>query len=159
MRASRLAISLAGAALAALAVSLIIHHDDVMVRTIAVGQNPALFAIDNLTGRAFVLDAGTLARNAGGGIVEGTIHTLDIRTGTLLRTVPAGTEPDDVAVDEQTGRVFVLNSYAHNGGQGTVTVLNAQSGKIVRTTQVGDLPTALALDVSAGRVFVLNAPR
>jgi len=73
-----------------------------------------------------------------------------------VHTVPAGTAPQDVAVDEQAGRVFVLNSYMHNGGQGTVTVLDAQTGQTLRTTHVGALPEAAKLDAPARRVFVLN---
>lgn len=156
MRASRSIISVASATAAGLAALLMLHRADQPVRTIQVGQNPGVIAVDARTGRAFVLDNGSLGFNTSGGIAEGSIHTLDTRSGRVLITVPAGTAPDDVAVDEQTGRVFVLNSYMHNGGQGTVSVLDARSGQIVQTTQVGDIPSALALDTRADRLFVLN---
>lgn len=160
MRRPSIVIGLGVAVLVGVTAFLAVHHDtsNAMVRTLMVGQSPTLIAIDSRTARAFVLDQGSGARNSGGGIVAGTIRTLDTRTGALVRTAPAGTGPNDVAVDEQTGRAFVLNSYMHNGGQGTVTVLDARSGQIVRTTPVGDAPFAVDLDASAGRVFVLNAP-
>ena len=157
MRPLRSIIGIAGAAGAGLAALLVLHHPGQVIRTIQVGQTPEIVAVDTRTGRAFVLDNGMPSwSNTSGMIPDGSIHTLDTGSGRLLRTVPVGIAPDDVAVDEQTGRVFALNSYMHNGGQGTVTVLDVRSGQIVRTTRVGDIPMALALDAGAGRLFVLN---
>lgn len=149
-------IGAAAALLAGLAAFLLIVRDEGKVKTLVVGQYPTLIAADDRTGRAYVLDDGSLASDGGGGVVAGAIQVLDTRSGTFLHAVPAGTAPTDIAIDQRTGRVFVLNSYMHNGGQGTVTVLDARSGRIVHTAQVGDLPMALALDAGAGRVFVLN---
>ncbi len=130
--------------------------EGVILYATPVGQHPGLIAVDARTGRAFVLNGGSYAMNASGGIVEGSVSVLDTRTGALVRTIPAGTAPQAVVVDERTERVFVLNSYMHNGGHGTVTVLDAGDGRPIRTTRVGDLPQAEVLDDRDNRVFVLN---
>src|SRR5690349_730749 len=66
-----------------------------VLRTIAVGQSPAALAVDERTGRAFVVNSG-----------DNTVSVLDTRTATLLRTIGVGWAPLTIAVDERAGRVF-----------------------------------------------------
>lgn len=115
-----------------------------VLRTIAVGQSPAALAIDERTGRAFVVNSG-----------DNTVSVLDTRTATLLRTVGVGWAPLTIAVDEQAGRVFVVNASARYLATGSVSVLDATSGRLIETTAVGLTPYAIAIDQRAGRVFVL----
>lgn len=115
-----------------------------VLRTIAVGQSPAALAVDERTGRAFVVNSG-----------DNTVSVLDTRTATLLRTVGVGWAPLAIAVDERAGRVFVVNASARYLATGSVSVLDAASGRLVNTTAVGVTPYAAAIDQRAGRVFVL----
>jgi hypothetical protein len=78
------------------------------VRPVPVGASPSLAAVDEQTGRAFVVDwAGPAA--------PASVTVLDTATGTLLRTVPIGINPRAVAVDRRAGRFFVLNVVPHLG--------------------------------------------
>ncbi len=61
-----------------------------------------------------------------------------------------------IAVDERTGRVFVVDADYASRGQGSVTVLDARSGRPVRVTAVGPYPVAAVVAERTGRVFVLN---
>lgn len=82
------------------------------------------------------------------------VSMLDARTGAVLRTVTL--DPTDsgivgIAVDKQTGRVFVAD-YSHN----SVSMLDARSGTVLRTVIVGAAPFQLLAATQAGRIFVLG---
>src|SRR5437868_10918168 len=113
-----------------------------VLRTIAVGASPAAVAVDEQTGRAFVLSMGD---------GHGRVSVLDAGNGRLLRTVAVGTSPVAVAVDERTNRVFVVDA-----GSGTVSVLDARSGIVMRTSADHLAPRMVAVDEKTGRVFVTN---
>jgi DNA-binding beta-propeller fold protein YncE len=79
----------------------------------------------------------------------------------LIRTVPVGTNPAALTVDEPTGHVFVLNRGPIRDnvvpvGRGSVTMLDGTTGAVLCTTQVGADPVALAVDSHTRRVFILN---
>lgn len=141
-----------------LAAGFLLRRGDapLILATTPVGQHPSLLAIAPWTGHAFVLNQGSLAQDSSGGIVPGSISVLDTRTGKTIRTVPAGTAPQAIAVSRRTGHVFVLNSYMHNGGNGTVIVLDARSGRSLHTVRVGNLSEDIVLDDGRERAFVLN---
>lgn len=137
-------------ALLLLAGAVALRHADgsILLRTVTVagGVPPtSAIAVDARTRRAFVL----------GG--NDTVVMLDSRTGAVLGRIRASTAAIALAVDERTGRVFVVNSFMHAGGAGTVSVLDARSGHLLRTVAVRNVPYAVAVDERAGRVFVLNA--
>jgi hypothetical protein len=117
-------------------------------RQITVGHNPAALAIDQRTRRLFVI-------NMGGQVPStGTVTTVDVNTGTVLRTVMVGLSPYAATVAAAAGRIFVSNENlppAH----GTISMLDATSGLILRTIPAGPVPFALP-DERAGRVFVLD---
>ena len=109
-----------------------------VARIIPVGHMPVALAVDTRTQHAFV-------RNG-----DGTVSVLDLTRGTPLRTVVVS-KPDanakGLAVDEQTGRVFVTSGSA-------VSVLDATSGSLLRTVRLGAFPVDIAVDTTANRVFV-----
>jgi len=77
------------------------------------------------------------------------VIVLDTRGGRIVRTVPVGPQPGAIAVDDRTGRAFVLNPL-----QATVAVFATHSGTLLRTVSGGAGPHALAVDARRGRVFV-----
>ncbi len=108
---------------------------------------PGAIAVDGQTGRVFVLNAG-----------DGTVSTIDARSGALIATVATGLTPDvnhrdaeRIAVDEQAGTVFASSSNTP-----LVAVLDAHSGRLIRATKVGQGPGLLAIDEPHGRVVVAN---
>ncbi len=111
-------------------------------------QYPGAIAVDGRRGRVFVLNAG-----------DGTVSTIDTRSGALIGTVATGLTPDvthhdaeRMAVDEQAGTVFAISSNTP-----LVAVLDAHSGRLMRATRVGQGPGLLAIDAQHGRVVVVNA--
>ncbi len=69
----------------------------------------------------------------------------------VVRPVRVGTSPSALAVDEQTGRVFVTD-----GVDDTVTVLDARDGRILRSESVNMSPQAISMDERVGRVYVAD---
>jgi DNA-binding beta-propeller fold protein YncE len=124
------------------------------VRTVPVGASPILAAVDEQTGRAFVVDwAGTTA--------PASVSVLDTATGTLLRTVAIGINPRAIAVDRRAGRVFVLNDGAYPApGHGSISVLDALSGQVLHTVAIGAFPPlqgGVVVDEVRGRAFAINS--
>jgi YVTN family beta-propeller protein len=60
-----------------------------------------------------------------------------------------GQSPAFLLVDEQTGRVLVVNQSGN-----TVSVVDARTGAVLRTVAVGEYPDAAAVDEHSGRAFV-----
>jgi DNA-binding beta-propeller fold protein YncE len=131
-----------------------------MARIIAVGQNPTAVTVDTQTERAFVLNLGTLDR-FGNPAGPGSVSVLDTGSGDVLGTTIVGTDPNAAAVDEASGRVFVVNggsfdSYGRLTGPGSVSVLDARTGRVLRTVAGGVAPGAVEVDQQTERVFVIN---
>lgn len=122
------------------------------------GSAPLSLAVDSIQDRVFVGDAGRAVCTARMSYCRmfSTVSTLDGRTGRLLRTVGVGQNPNNMVVDEATGRVFAMNMGNNQGDGGTVSVLDARSGQLLRTTTVGYQPNGAAVDVGRNRVFVSN---
>lgn len=94
---------------------------------------------------------------------------LDARTGAFLGSTVLGQTPTAMAVDEQTGRVYIASqTFANAGvpgftgrghlaiGSGNLNVLDAR-GRLLRRLRVGVNPRALAVDERDGRIFIVNA--
>jgi len=148
------------------------------LRTVHVGTNPAIVAVDARDRRVFVVNEGALVADTTGEtllpVASGNATMLDEATGRVLRTVPVGQNPVAVAVDMSTRRVFVLNAGRIDTSAGvtasgsSVTILDARTGAVVRTVGIGRIPVtlsavgaypmvrqALAVDSVTGQVFVV----
>lgn len=103
-----------------------------LLRTVPLGSDPGVVAVDARRGRVFVLNGGT-ASNMNGAVHphdDGSISVLDAVTGAVLRTIPAGGNPGLAAVDPQSGRLTVAGVRAARGAQtlpmsGYVLVIDA----------------------------------
>ncbi|MGH2410841.1 MAG: YncE family protein [Chloroflexota bacterium] len=122
-------------------VSVLAAYGKAMLRTdtLGFGQYPVAAVVDSPIGRIFVAYS------------DGTVGTLDLQGGTVLRTVPVGAFPDNLAVDTQTARVFVANAYGNS-----VSVLDARTGMVLGSVPVGYRPEGISADARSGRVFVAN---
>ncbi|RZL81900.1 MAG: hypothetical protein EOP32_13650 [Rhodococcus sp. (in: high G+C Gram-positive bacteria)] len=115
-----------------------------VAQPITVGSNPsgAVFAGT----RTYVANQGSKS-----------VSVLDAGNA-VVGSVPVGTSPTGVAVDEVTPgktRVHVTNS-----GSGTVSVIDTATNKVVATVGVGTTPTGVAVgEVTPGktRVYVTNS--
>jgi YVTN family beta-propeller protein len=116
-----------------------------LLRTVRVGGAPRRLAVDERTGRVF------LVRNDERGH---TLLILDARDGAVRRRLRLDRTPGPayVAVDARAGRAVVVNTLA-----GTVTTLDTRRLVVVRSTVVGGAPRAVAVDDRTGRVFVAQS--
>ena len=130
---------------------------------------PTGMAVDSATGRAFVLVQVRPAPFAQA-LGSGYVLVLDTRTGALIRTVPLGYTPVQVAVDRATARAFVtdggptrfVQKAAGSGRMGTflptgagfLHMLDARTGASLSTVALGIAPGAIAVDERYGHVFV-----
>jgi len=129
-------------------VSTIDLHSEAVLRTVPVGTEPHLSALDERTGRLFLVSTMSMR-----------VDILDTRSGAVARTVPlggAGLEPDAIAQDTQAGRVLLVSSGNGHGGAGHVTLLDARTGTTIRTTAVGQYPWAAAVDERRSRAYVVS---
>lgn len=133
------------------------------VRTVSVGAMPLAAAIDARTGHVFVLSRGAesvagsfsapafSSRGFGTGFGLGSVSMIDLRGGTVLRTVQVGPDPRAIAVDQRSERVFVTND-----DNASVNVLDALTGAPLQAISVGSRPHAVAVDPVSHRAFVLD---
>lgn len=120
---------------------------------------PGPLGLDARTGRVF---AATYR--------DGRIRVLDGASGRLLRTVDVGVAPQDLAVDEVGGRVYVVTpgpilatappgavGPVNTRGPGRVWVLDARNGAVLAHTNVGMAPVVVAATTAPlRRALVLN---
>src|SRR6476659_5648009 len=76
---------------------------------------------------------------------------LDVRAQAVVATVPAGTEARAVAVNANTGRVFVANEFSND-----VTVIDGATRTTTRVA-VGKRPQYIAVNTRSNKVYVSNA--
>jgi DNA-binding beta-propeller fold protein YncE len=103
--------------------------------------------------------SGRIIELPGGGT---TINIRDGTNGQLLHAVTVGSNPAGVAIDEQSGRIFVtslgpVDQMRGPTGTGSLQVVDERTGTLVRTVPVGMAPYFVALDGPARRALVFNA--
>jgi YVTN family beta-propeller protein len=115
-----------------------------LLRRIPLLHGPIALAVDDHTGHIFSAN------------LDGTVSTLDLRTGAVVRTVALAplSLGNAVAADSLTGRVFV-SAYNLQGNRGHISIVDARSGTLLRTVAVGTEPTAVAIAERTGRVFTI----
>lgn len=110
-------------------------------------------AVAETTGRVFVPDE-CYPSIAGGPDCPGTVSVLNAANGQLVRTVTVGDLPQLMAVDAQTGRVFVVTVRSDLSAR--VGVLDARSGRLLHTVAVGSSVGSIAADEGTGHVFIVT---
>jgi len=113
-------------------------------------------AVDGATGSLYV----SLYPSQSSTSTLGTLDTLNAGTASVLATVAVGIEPGQVAVDESTDTVYVVNTYdgaaSSFGDTGTVSIVDGSTDSVATTVGVGSGPEALAVDQSTGTAYVSN---
>lgn len=127
------------------------------MHTVALDQFPYSVVVDAATNRVFVATAGdsglqygTPAHNSfgAGGLPADHIVVCDLATGALLRTITIGMGTLRMAVDGQTGHVFVVDD------TGMLAMLDGDSGEPIRTATVASPPVGLVVDERLKRLFL-----
>lgn len=145
------------------AVSMLAAQSGAVLRSIPIGQSPTWITGDERRRRAFVV----VLRSGGANSLA--VCTFDTATGAVLGTVVLLTSPSTgnlvrlgpgvTAVDEPTGRVFVVNrvSYPPAPVAPLLWMLDAGSGQLLRTVHLPAAPAAIAIDPQTRHVFVPSA--
>jgi YVTN family beta-propeller protein len=123
-------------------VSMVDAANGRVVRVTAVGHTPSAVVVAGRAHRAFVLN-----------VNPDSVSVLDTGWGMVLRTVPFS-NLRDVAVDERTGHVFVLDG--PDGVHGRAVMLDARSGTVVHTAALGKSSRPVAINSRTQRAFVPN---
>ena len=122
-----------------------------LLHTIPIRSYPFQITLDMRQDRAFVLDQAM----GGDPRANGSVTMIDLKAGQVRQTTVVGSNPTALVVDEQAGRVFVVNQ-AHQLQNGTVMMLDASTGRLLKTITVGFRPTAITLDRQTGHVVVIS---
>jgi DNA-binding beta-propeller fold protein YncE len=132
-----------------------------VLHTVAMGARPVAAAVDERTGRAFVMGP------TGVNLIGPTgVSLLDARTDARLGFVTLSMSPalggqNAAAVDERTGQVFVtmIAAFTSKGltDASPVLMFDGRTGRLLCAITVGLNPTAVAVDAGTNRVFVTTA--
>lgn len=79
------------------------------------------------------------------------IGVVDVRTLALVRTIPVGTDPEQLAISTDGGRLFVANEDA-----ATVSVVSEADGKLEATVKVGGEPEGVELSPDGSVVYATS---
>jgi hypothetical protein len=117
-------------------------------RTLPYSLQSCLLGIDTRLNRA-------LAQPLPGDVSGVTL--LDLRTGTIVRTVPTGVNPGVAVVDSATSTGFIVDAgdLPGSGHQADVRMIDMATGATRRTILRGLGIYDLLLDERAGRVYAL----
>ncbi len=134
-----------------------------VLATVPVGRYPSITAVDAKTGLAIVVNRGGpqfVLRTARGqsflsltpGLsIPANISVIDLRDGTLLRTltIGSGLSMSGILIDERTHRAFVAGT---GGRTGSVLVLDTTTGTLMGTTTLRGGAAVAGIDTVSGRV-------
>ena len=81
-----------------------------IVNTVPVGMGPTAIAVDSRRGQVVVTAISGSAGSAQFPVDSGSVHILDARSGTVLRTIPVDDDPNAIAMDERGGRAYVVSA-------------------------------------------------
>jgi YVTN family beta-propeller protein len=105
------------------------------------GQFPQWIAANPVTGRVYVTN------RAGG-----SVTVIDGASSTVLATIPVGNDPDRIAVNSASNRVYVLHSiYEANP---SLAVIDGVSNTVQSNIPLAFRPEGLAVDFTTGLVYV-----
>jgi YVTN family beta-propeller protein len=107
-------------------------------QTIKVGMQPVAIAINQKTGRVYVVNAG-----------DRSVSVIDTESGNVIASVPTAARPYAIAVDESDNRIYVSNTFSNR--------LTAVDGV---TNQPKNIPTgsadAIVVDSERHRIYLLG---
>src|SRR6266581_3877710 len=83
--------------------------------------------------------------------------TRNVHAEAVTGTVAVGENPDGIAVDNATNKIYVSN-YGNNGTfPSTVSVINGSTNTVVATIVVGAHPSGVGVNVVSDEVYVSNS--
>jgi YVTN family beta-propeller protein len=118
-----------------------------VIRTIPVGYAPAGVSSDGT--HVWVTNEDGNENEQAEDVPGHTVSEIDASTGTVIRTIPVGSDP--VGVSSDGTHVWVTNY-----DEDTVSEIQASSGTVIRTIPVGSYPGADGVSSDGTHVWVTN---
>jgi len=123
----------------------VINAAGAVVKTIAVGSQPAAVAINSATGLAYVTNR-----------ASGTVSVINTASNTVVGSaIRVGTSPQDVAVNTMGTPIVVVA----NNGSSSVSIIEPTLNNKVTTVSLGfgnSAPTAVAISADGTRAYVTH---
>jgi len=79
------------------------------------------------------------------------IGVIDVRQRKLVKVLPSGSDPEELAISPEGGQLYVANEDA-----GLLSVIDAKSGQLLRTFVVGGEPEGVGVEPDRHRVWVTS---
>ena len=115
----------------------------------SVGSDPVSLAYDGLNQRVYVTNSGSNNVSVLAATVTGTTVTEPVWRST--GSIHVGTVPIAIAVDPDSGNLFVVNQ-----GSDNVTVIDGSTDHVIGSVPVGSDPDAITYDSANGNMYVAN---
>lgn len=107
---------------------------------IAAGKQPVAVAVNENTGRVYILNHDS-----------GSVTVIDGKTRATVATVTTGRGPEGIAVNSVTNRVYVANA-----GDSSVTVIDGANSTVLATVPTGSYCQAIAVNPATNKIYVAN---
>jgi YVTN family beta-propeller protein len=109
-------------------------------RNIAVGQQPMALAVNEATGKVYVVNRS-----------NNSVTVIDGKSRAAIATVPTGTGPEGIAVNPVTNRIYVANTTGSS-----VTVIDGASDTVVATVPTASYSQVVAVNPTTNKIYVAN---
>jgi YVTN family beta-propeller protein len=119
-----------------------------VIATVPVGYRPHGVAVNPLTNRIYVSNAGDTGLGN-----SNTVSVINGADNTVVATITVGSEPFGVAVHTGLNRVYVSNRF-----DGTVSVIDGATNGVVATIPLPGAvqPEEIAVNKASGKIYVAN---
>ena len=86
---------------------------------------------------------------------EDYISVIDLKTNSIIKSVPTGSGPDEMLLYD--GKVYVLNLGGY-GIDSTITIINSENDEVIQTLQINLKPTGIQLDKN-NKIWIMCSGR
>ncbi len=113
----------------------------------------ARFPVDNVSHIALAPDQNRLFATAGG--FTGSVHEIDVKSGKILRSLPAGHTPESPVLSADGKTLFYCNRFSR-ADQNDVHAVDLATGKIKCSAKAIREPATMRLSKDGGTLWVVN---
>jgi YVTN family beta-propeller protein len=117
--------------------------------TVPAGNGPWAIAVNTVTNQIYVANSNTVINQEYVPNTSGTVTVIDGATNATT-TVPVGSDPEVIAVNSVTNKIYVPNYDSNN-----VTVIDGATNATI-TVLVGSYPGAIAVNSVTNKIYVGN---
>jgi len=135
-------------------VSVIDGATNAVATTVPVRSGPCGVGVNPTTNRIYVSNTGRVSQGNDVSVINGDTDTeidTDGNPANGITRIPVGTEPQGVAVDPTTDRVYTANRGSNN-----VSVIDGGGNTVIATVAAGSSTYGVAVNPATHRIYVTN---